>query len=186
MSADIEIERFGLGRLERLDLRSFWGDQVPDLMPWFAQNLDLLSQTLGIEITPLQRDPHVDRTPMQVLGTDAHGRPVMVENRLEPTEQSHLGQLMVNASSLESAVVVWAAPRFPADHRRTLEWLNDRTDDKVDFFAVELGLVRIGRSLPAPVLDVVVQPRNWRKPVRRQAGGSSSVPVPVPQHREAT
>ena len=34
MSADIEIERFGLGRLERLDLRSFWGDQVPDLIPF--------------------------------------------------------------------------------------------------------------------------------------------------------
>ncbi len=186
MSGDMEIERLGLGRLERLDLRSFWGDQVPDLMPWFAQNLDLLGQTLGIDITPTQRELRLDQGSMQVLGTDAHGRPVMIESRLEPTQHTDLGQLVVDAASLESAVVVWVAPRFSSEHRRALEWLNDRTDDKADFFAVELGLVRIGRSLPAPVLDVVVQPRNWRKPGRRQnnasamRAGQHHEPPPVP------
>jgi len=185
MSADMEIERLGLGRLERLDLRSFWGEEVPDLMPWFAQNLDLLSQTLGIDITPAPHDLRVDHGPMQVLGTDAHGRPVMIENRLEPTQHTDLGQLVVDASTLESAVVVWVAPRFSIEHRRTLEWLNDRTDDKVDFFAVELGLVRIGRSLPAPVLDVVTQPRNWRKS-RRHGNASSSMPVGQHQRQEPT
>jgi hypothetical protein len=65
-------------------------------------------------------------------------------------------------------VVIWVAPRFHEEFRRGLDWLNDRTDSKVDFFGVEIGLVRIGRSLPAPVLDVVVQPRNWRKSGRRR------------------
>ncbi|HVD16239.1 MAG TPA: DUF4268 domain-containing protein [Actinomycetota bacterium] len=167
MSADMEIERLGLGRLERLDLHSFWGEDLPDLMPWFSQNLDLLSQTLGIEITPLRREIHIDQGSLHVLGTDPQGRLVIVENQLEPTRDNHLGELIINASSLESAAVVWVSPRFPEEHRRTLEWLNDRTDDKVDFFAVEIGLVRIGRSLPAPVLDVVVQPRGWRQPGRR-------------------
>jgi hypothetical protein len=183
MSADIEIERLGLGRLERLDLRSFWGDQVPDLMPWFAQNLDLLSQTLGIDITPTQREFRLDQGSMQVIGTDAQGRPVVIENRLEPTQHTDLGQLVIDAATLESAVVVWVAPRFPTEHRRALEWLNDRTDAKADFFAVEIGLVRIGRSLPAPVLDVVVQPRGWRKPGRRQAN-SSPLPMGQPQRHE--
>jgi len=27
----MEMERLGLGRLERLDLRSCWGEQLPDL-----------------------------------------------------------------------------------------------------------------------------------------------------------
>jgi hypothetical protein len=182
MSADIEIERLGLGRLERLDLHSFWGDDLPDLMPWFTQNLDLLGQTLGMEITPLRRGIQVDQGgTLQVLGTDPQGRLVIVENKLEPTRDTHLGELIINASSLESAVVVWVSPRFPDEHRRTLEWLNDRTDDKVDFFAVEIGLVRIGRSLPAPVLDVVVQPRGWRQSGRRGAMGST-MPVPAPAY----
>ncbi len=182
MSADIEIERLGLGRLERLDLHSFWGEDPPDLMPWFTQNLDLLSQTLGIEITPLRRGIQIDQGSLQVLGTDPQGRLVIVENKLEPTRDNHLGELIINASSIESAVVVWVSPRFPDEHRRTLEWLNDRTDDKVDFFAVEIGLVRIGRSLPAPVLDVVVQPRGWRQPGRR-SGVPSTVPVATPGYQ---
>jgi hypothetical protein len=180
MAARMELERLGLGRLERLDLRSFWGEQLPDLTPWFVQNVDLLGQTLGIDITPMQRELQAENGAFNVLGTDALGRPIVIENRLEEADQNHLGHLIMHASTLESAVVVWVAPRFDQEVRRTLEWLNDRTDSKVDFFAVELGLVRIGRSLPAPVLDVVVQPRNWRKASRRQPLGSVTSPTGMP------
>jgi len=178
----MEMERLGLGRLERLDLRSFWGEQLPDLTPWFVQNVDLLGQTLGIDITPMQRELQVDHGSFNVLGTDALGRPIVIENRLEEADHNQLGQLIMHASTLDSAVIVWVSPRFDQESRRTVEWLNDRTDSKVDFFGVELGLVRIGRSLPAPVLDVVVQPRNWRKPSRRQGpvGSVPTSPGPVP------
>ena len=172
MSSRMEIERLGLGRLERLDLRSFWGEQLPDLTPWFIQNVDLLGQTLGIEITPLQREIHVDSGAFNVLGADPQGRPVVIENRLEASDSNQLGQLIVHASSLEAAVVIWVVPRFHEEFKRSLEWLNERTDNKVDFFAVELGLVRIGRSLPAPVLDVVVTPRGWRQ-------GRRHMPIPT-------
>jgi Domain of unknown function (DUF4268) len=168
MAGRTEIERLELGRLERLDLRSFWGEQLPDLTPWFLQNIDLLSETLGIDITPLEREINVDTGSFNVLGADALGRPIVIDNRLEATDHSQLGQLIVEASGLEAAVVIWVAPHFRDEFRRGLEWLNERTDQQVDFFGVEIGLVRIGRSLPAPVLDVVVQPRNWRKAGRRR------------------
>jgi Domain of unknown function (DUF4268) len=168
MAGRTEIERLELGRLERLDLRSFWGEQLPDLTPWFLQNIDLLSETLGIDITPLEREINVDTGAFNVLGADALGRPIVIDNRLEATDHSQLGQLIVEASGLETAVVIWVAPHFRDEFRRGLEWLNERTDQQVDFFGVEIGLVRIGRSLPAPVLDVVVQPRNWRKTGRRR------------------
>jgi hypothetical protein len=168
MAGRTEIERLELGRLERLDLRSFWGEQLPDLTPWFLQNIDLLSETLGIDITPLEREVNVDTGAFNVLGSDALGRPIVIDNRMEATDHSQLGQLIVEASGLEAAVVIWVAPHFRDEFRRGLEWLNERTDQQVDFFGVEIGLVRIGRSLPAPVLDVVVQPRNWRRAGRRR------------------
>ena len=179
-----EIERLGLGRLERLDLKSFWGEQLPDLTPWFLQNIDLLSETLGIDITPLEQEVNVDTGAFKVLGSDATGRPIVIENRLEATDHNQLGQMIVHASGLDAAVVIWVAPRFHEEFRRGLDWLNDRTDQKVDFFGVEIGLVRIGRSLPAPVLDVVVQPRNWRKGSRRrvQLPVGTPLPGPVPRH----
>jgi Domain of unknown function (DUF4268) len=182
--ARTEIERLGLGRLERLDLKSFWGEQLPDLTPWFLQNIDLLSETLGIDITPLDQEVNVDTGAFNVLGADATGRPIVIENRLEATDHNQLGQMIVHASGLDAAVVIWVAPRFHEEFRRGLDWLNDRTDQKVDFFGVEIGLVRIGRSLPAPVLDVVVQPRNWRKSGRRQVRLplGTDFPGPVPRH----
>jgi len=181
MAARTEIERLGLGRLERLDLKSFWGEQLPDLTPWFLQNIDLLGETLGIDITPLEREVNVDTGAFKVLGTDATGRPIVIENRLEATDHNQLGQMIVHASGLDAAVVIWVAPRFHEEFRRGLDWLNDRTDSKVDFFGVEIGLVRIGRSLPAPVLDVVVQPRNWRTSGRRQVRLPVGTPFPEPR-----
>ena len=181
MAARMEIERLGLGRLERLDLRSFWGEQLPDLTPWFIQNVDLLSQTLGIDITPLQRELHGSNgSSFNVLGSDTLGRPIVVENRLEAADSNQLGQLIVHTSALEAAVVIWVSPRFSEDFRRTIEWLNEHTDQKLDFFGVEMGLVRIGRSLPAPVLDVVVQPRNWRLGTRRSGPMPNASPIPTP------
>jgi Domain of unknown function (DUF4268) len=183
--ARTEIERLGLGRLERLDLKSFWGEQLPDLTPWFLQNIDLLGETLGIDITPLEQEINVDTGAFKVLGTDATGRPIVIENRLEATDHNQLGQMIVHASGLDAAVVIWVAPRFHEEFRRGLDWLNDRTDQKVDFFGVEIGLVRIGRSLPAPVLDVVVQPRNWRTSGRRQVRLPMGPPLPGPAPRHA-
>jgi hypothetical protein len=183
--ARTEIERLGLGRLERLDLKSFWGEQLPDLTPWFLQNIDLLGETLGIDITPLEQEVNVDTGAFNVLGADATGRPIVIENRLEATDHNQLGQMIVHASGLDEAVVIWVAPRFHEEFRRGLDWLNDRTDQKVDFFGVEIGLVRIGRSLPAPVLDVVVQPRNWRKSGRRQVRLPVGTPLPGPASRRA-
>jgi hypothetical protein len=183
--ARTEIERLGLGRLERLDLKSFWGEQLPDLTPWFLQNIDLLGETLGIDITPLEQEVNVDAGAFNVLGADATGRPIVIENRLEATDHNQLGQMIVHASGLDAAVVIWVAPRFHEEFRRGLDWLNDRTDQKVDFFGVEIGLVRIGRSLPAPVLDVVVQPRNWRKSGRRQVRLPVGTPFPGPVPRHA-
>jgi hypothetical protein len=187
MAGRTEIERLELGRLERLDLRSFWGEQLPDLTPWFLQNIDLLGETLGIDITPLEREVNIDTGAFNVLGADALGRPIVIDNRMEATDHSQLGQLIVEASGLEAAVVIWVAPHFRDEFRRGLEWLNERTDQQVDFFGVEIGLVRIGRSLPAPVLDVVVQPRNWRRagrrrgplPMRAPKAGPTAGPPPV-------
>jgi len=41
-----------LGRLEKLDLRTYWKKEATDFTPWLAQeeNIQLLSETIGIEL----------------------------------------------------------------------------------------------------------------------------------------
>ena len=187
MTADSDLGPIELGRLERVDVHAVWGDQVPDLTSWFARNIDLLSQTLGVEITPMQRELRVDDLTFNMVGTDPNGRPVVIENHLDPTSHAQIGAVVVHASSLPAALMVWIAPQFRDDHRRTLRWLNERTDGKVHFFAIELGLVRIGTSLPAPVLELVVQPRDWgARDGARKEQDTAEIPLyePVPVQHE--
>jgi hypothetical protein len=163
-------DSLGLGRIEKVDPRAVWRHEAHALTPWVLENLDLLGEQLGIEIQPSQREVPVGSFSLDVLAQDPSGRPVIIENQLEATNHSHLGQLLVYASGLEAVVIVWVTPTFRDEHRRALDWLNERTDDEVNFFAVELEVVKIGDSPPAPVFRVVAQPNNWQKALKRPQG----------------
>jgi hypothetical protein len=157
-----------------VDLQLAWKNEALDLTPWLQRNIDALSAALGITIIPTQREVFVGDFRLDLLGEDEHGRVVIIENQLGPTDHSHLGQLLVYASGLEAAVVVWLTKTFRPEHRRALDWLNERTDDQVHFFGVELELVRIATSPLAPVFRVVAQPNDWQKEVKKQTGGAMS------------
>ncbi len=169
----MDTDERGLGRLEQLDPREVWKSESSDLTPWLIEHLDLLATSLGISIVPTERERRVGNFSLDVLGEDESGRPVIVENQLEPTNHTHLGQLLVYASGLGAAVVVWLTPSFRDEHRSALDWLNERTDEQVHFFGVELGLVRIGDSPPAPIFRVVAQPNDWQKAVKSATGISN-------------
>jgi hypothetical protein len=168
------VDWIGLSRLERLEPRIVWGDQAPDLTPWLMENLDVIGDALGLDITPVQREARINDLALNMVGEDQNGRPVIIENRLEPSDHGHLGQLLVYTSAVEAAVVVWVAPRFHEEHLRALDWLNQRTDSSIDFFAIELSLVRIGASAPAPVFDLALQPRDWHRGSHREGSSLES------------
>jgi hypothetical protein len=169
----LNTDERGLGRLEQVDPRTVWKSEAGDLTPWVIEHLDLLAISLGIEIVPVEREKRVGSFALDVLGEDVAGRPVIVENQLEPTDHAHLGQLLVYASGLGAAIVIWLTPSFRDEHRSALDWLNERTDDGVYFFGVELGVVRIDGSPPAPIFRVVARPNDWQKAVKSGTGISA-------------
>ena len=61
---------------------------------------------------------------------------------------------------------MWIATEFREEHRQALDWLNTHTGGNVRFFGIELRMVRIGTSAPAPLLDVVAEPNDWARQVR--------------------
>ena len=100
------------------------------------------------------------------IGTDAW---VLVENQLERTDHSHLGQLLTYASGLQAVTIVWIAARFTEEHRATLDWLNKITDESFRFFGLEVELWRIGDSLAAPKFNIVSKPNDWSRSVAQAA-----------------
>ena len=89
----------------------------------------------------------------------------MIENQLERTNHTHLGQLITYAAGLRAVTIVWVANPFTEEHRAALDWMNDITDTRFNFFGLEIELSRIGNSPLAPKFNVVSKPNDWSKTV---------------------
>ncbi|MEV7551979.1 DUF4268 domain-containing protein [Amycolatopsis sp. NPDC089917] len=168
-------DALGLGRLERLtNPRDVWKHEVGDLTPWLAANIDVLSDAIGLPLTVVGQEVLVGDFRLDIHATDPDGRTVIIENQLEASDHSHLGQLLVYASGLEASTAIWITTRLRDEHRSALTWLNERTDSDVRAFGIELSVVHIGDSLKAPVLDVVVEPNDWAKAAKEASKAAVS------------
>jgi Domain of unknown function (DUF4268) len=157
-----------LGRLEKTDLRNAWTSEAGDFTPWLAEpeNLDLLGQAIGIELELEAQEKFVGPFRADILCKDiGSGQWVIIENQLERTDHTHLGQLLTYAAGLNAVTIVWIAERFTEEHRAALDWLNTITDENINFFGLEIELWRIADSLMAPKFNVVSKPNGWSKTV---------------------
>jgi Domain of unknown function (DUF4268) len=169
-----------LGRLQKVDLREAWSSESSDFTPWLAQegNLNLLGDAIGIELELASQEKDVGPFRADILCKDtATDNWVLIENQLERTDHSHLGQLLTYAAGLNAVTIVWIAERFTEEHRATLDWLNERTDEKINLFGLEVELWRIGDSPIAPKFNIISQPNDWARTVQQAAAGSSEISV---------
>ena len=153
-----------LGQLEKVDLRSVWTDEAGDFTPWLAseENLDLLGDTIGIELELDSTEKSVGPFNADILCKDTiDDQWVLIENQLERTDHPHLGQLLTYAAGLNAVTIVWIARRFSDQHRSALDWLNDITEEGINFFGLEIELWKIGDSPPAPKFNTVSAPNDW-------------------------
>lgn len=147
-----------LGNIESVPLRNVWADEAADFTPWLAQNLHLLGEPLRMELRLVGTELFTGRYYLDILARDRKtGEQVAIENQLESTDNSHLGQLLTYAAHFDARTLVWVTRRFNDVHRVALEWINSHTCDNIKIYGVEVSLLRIGNSLPAPefILSVV-------------------------------
>jgi len=166
-----------LGRLERVNLRDAWPNEATAFTPWLAkaENLALLGDAIGRDLEPHAEEQPIGPFRADILcretGTDAW---VLIENQLERTDHSHLGQLLTYAAGLNTVTVVWVAERFTDEHRAALDWLNQKTPEGIAFFGLEVELWRIGNSQMAPKFNVVSKPNEWTRQITASTDTSES------------
>ena len=161
-----------LGRLEKVDLRSYWQREDTHFTPWLAQedNIALLGETIGMELEVQSQETNVGPFRADILCRNtADNTLVLVENQLERTDHTHLGQLLTYAAGLDAVTLVWVVERFSEEHRAAFDWLNRITDDDFHFFGLEVELWKIGESVAAPKFNLVVKPNDWSKTVKESA-----------------
>jgi len=167
-----------LGRLEKVSLRTAWIGESTHFTPWLAQseNLKFLGDTVGIELEFEAQEKEVGPFRADILCKDTlDGSWVLIENQLERTDHTHLGQLLTYASGLETVTIIWIAQHFAEEHRATLDWLNEITNERFAFFGLELELWRIGSSAIAPKFNIVSKPNDWSKSVRNSAAKATEL-----------
>ena len=165
------------GKLEKVDLRELWKGEATDFTPWLAQeeNLATLGETLGIELEIQEQEQRVGAFRADILCKDViNDHFVLVENQLERTDHTHLGQLMTYAAGLEAVTIIWIAKSFAEEHRAALDWLNAITDESINFFGIEIEAYKIGNSLPAPNFNIVAKPNDWARSVKVAASSVKS------------
>ncbi|MEL7229849.1 MAG: hypothetical protein AAGK38_08070, partial [Pseudomonadota bacterium] len=136
------------------------------MTPWLAANLDRISKAVGIPLEEPDTEVPVEGFAADILAYDPVGdRKVLIENQLERSDHTHLGQIMTYLAGLETSVMIWIAAAFREPHLAAIRWLNENTNEPFAFFAVKLRAVRIGSSLPAPLFEVVERPNDWERQV---------------------
>lgn len=165
-----------LGTLKKItDLRSIWPHEALNFTPWVAENVDLLADAVGLDITVDETESSVGDFNVDIYasetGTD---RKIIIENQLEDTDHDHLGKLITYASGKGADVVIWVVKHAREEHKAAVEWLNNHTDDKIGFFLCEIKLFQIGDSQIAPAFTVVERLNDWTKEIRKTASANST------------
>jgi hypothetical protein len=171
-----------LGRLEKIDdLRAIWISEATGFTPWLARpdNLQLLGDTVGIDLEFEAQEKDVGPFRADILCKNTLDSSwVLIENQLERTDHTHLGQLLTYAAGLETVTIIWIAKRFAEEHRATLDWLNEITSERFNFFGLEVELWKIADSPIAPKFNIVAKPNDWTRMVQssaQSAGARSEV-----------
>ncbi|WP_108662956.1 DUF4268 domain-containing protein [Acuticoccus kandeliae] len=158
-----------LSRITSVPPREIWRHEALEFTPWLAQpdNIALLAEALSldeVEVEAMERD--VGRFSADIVARDTSGMLVLIENQLEATDHRHLGQVITYLAGLQSdALVVWIATHFHEEHRAAIDWLNANTNDRFNFVGIEIEVLRIGDSPPAPRFSLVAKPNDWTRSV---------------------
>ena len=162
-----------LGRLKEVDIRNLWSHEQYDFSEWLSkhENLELLNEVIGITLSEVEKEVYVGSYRCDLVGNDeTTGDKVIIENQLEASNHDHLGKIITYASGLDAKVIVWIVKEAREEHRSAIEWLNNNTSERLNFFLIEIHAYQIGDSLCAPKFEIEEKPNGFIKNAKTQSG----------------
>ena len=158
-----------LGKLKKVELREAWKHEANNFTQWLSQeeNLSLLGDEIGFDIKLLQTEAAIGSFNVDILAEEENtGRKIIIENQLEITNHDHLGKIITYASGYDAKVIVWVVKDVRDEHRQAIDWLNEHTDESIEFYLVQVELWQIQSSHFTPKFEIISKPNDWTKAVR--------------------
>ena len=162
------MDKFGI--LKPVKLRQYWSNEAKDFTTWLSEHLDLLGQAVQMDLELVGTEQAVGDFKVDIVAKDSgdFDKRVVIENQLEKTDHDHLGKLLTYGAGHDAKAVIWIAKKLKEEHRKALDWLNEKTGEDIGFFGIEMELWQIGDSKPAPKFNLVSQPNDWAKGIVQQ------------------
>ena len=162
-----------LGKLVKIPLREAWKHEALNFTNWLAkaENLQLLSDEIGIDISLIQTEASVGKFSVDILAEEENtNRKIVIENQLESTDHDHLGKIVTYASGFDAETIIWIVKDVRDEHKQAIDWLNENTNEIIRFFAINIELWQIGDSEFAPKFNIISKPNNWSKALKKSTG----------------
>ena len=164
-----------LARITNVDLREIWAHEAYDFTKWLAEdeNISLLGEVLQIEFENVRAEGAAGKYSVDIVadGADGEGK-IIIENQLEATNHKHLGQLITYASALDAKHILWVVKDFNDEHKQAIDWLNKNISEDINFFLIQVEVIQIDDSRPAPRFNVICEPNNWGRIIKSSASGN--------------
>ena len=163
------------GELKNVSLRDVWGHEANDFTPWLAENMERLSKAIGVPMELEGTEVEVEQFSADIVARNpSDDSRVLIENQLEGSDHTHLGQILTYLAGVQARTVVWIARNFHDSHRSAIRWLNDHTEEPFAFFAVRVRVVQIADSPLVPLFEVLERPSAWDRSVRETIDSDTS------------
>lgn len=154
-----------ISRLEIIPIREAFAHEAYDFTAWLEAHIDVLGQRLGLQLNVTGRERRVGDFIIDLVCEDESGRQVVIENQLERTNHSHLGQLLTYMIGVGAKRAIWIATESRSEHQKVIEWLNESSPDDFGFYMVKLEAAKIGDSALAPLFTVLAAPDKQSKEI---------------------
>ena len=147
------------GTLELVDPESVWAEGAEDFAPWFLAHSRQLGDVLGLDAGLSEARQFTTKSATGVVGRDDTGDDVVVVSSQSATaEDSDLGRALGMAASSGAATVALVSAKFLDEQLQALAWLNNQTKSGVQWYGLEMKVVRIADSPAAMLFELVASP----------------------------
>lgn len=160
-----------ISKLEYVNIREIWRHEAADFTTWLAANIDYINEKLGIALNVLETEKQIASFIVDIYCEDDQGNSVIIENQLERTDHSHLGQILTYAVGVDAKTVIWISPEPRVEHIEAIEWLNEIAPVDMRWYVLKIEAVRIDDSPVAPLFSIAAGPSQEKKATREVKKG---------------
>ncbi len=126
-------------------IRDRWPHEANNFTPWLKNNLELVSNSTGLELTQLGQEVSAAGGRADIVAWETKSNTkVVIENQIESANARHFQQLVAYGESLEARIRIWVASSFSEKFRRLTSHENMKEESKPE--GAIYYLLKIARS----------------------------------------